>query len=652
MATVILQTDTRIVYQAAPGGDQSFPVTFAFPEPRDLAVFVASAVTTAWSYAGGAVVLPAPVANVTVEIELRVVLERRALFPTSGQFDTDVLNHEVDVIYAALRQQGFNLDQLGAAGVPSFTGAASLSDPLEAMIRNVCLVPATGPFTYGTTLAERVDGASRVKVNGWHDGATADFVHSAQQMRAAFPSLRHVTFVYAWFGDDLRLGHCTITPRVEFAGQVFEPQPWTVGAFDKDTAPVVSKVGPDPAYGATPSDISVLEALAWFRQQGIGVTFYPFILMDVPAGNTLPNREGGTGQPVYPWRGRMFSPNDGSAAARTDIDTFFDRAEGFRAFVLHCANLCVQAGGVDAFCVGTEMVGMTQTRDGANAFPAVERLVGLVNEVRATGCATHIGYAADWTEYHSFRLGGDVFFNMDPLWLICDFVGIDNYMPMSDWRDGEGHADFKAGWFGPTDEAYLRWGVERGELVDWFYASEQDRADQVRTPIVDTWLGQHWIYGQKNLRGWWSSEHRSRIDGVLQPPSPWVPMGKPVWMTEFGAPAVDRAGNQPNVFIDPKSSESFFPYYSRGFRDDFAQRQVLRAFIGHWTADTTFSPVYAGRMVDPDRISVWTWDARPWPTFPLRQDVWSDGENYAYGHWLNGRFPTRLVAGGHRRTEG
>ena len=37
------------------------------------------------------------------------------------------------------------------------------------------------------------------------------------------------------------------------------------------------------------------------------------------------------------------------------------------------------------------------------------------------------------------------------------------------------------------------------------------------------------------------------------------------------------------------------------------------------------------------RSSVWCWDARPYPAFPDFDDVWSDGVNWATGHWLNGR---------------
>lgn len=42
-------------------------------------------------------------------------------------------------------------------------------------------------------------------------------------------------------------------------------------------------------------------------------------------------------------------------------------------------------------------------------------------------------------------------------------------------------------------------------------------------------------------------------------------------------------------------------------------------------------------MVDASRCYIWAWDARPFPAFPLRGDRWSDGANWHYGHWLNGR---------------
>ena len=127
-------------------------------------------------------------------------------------------------------------------------------------------------------------------------------------------------------------------------------------------------------------------------------------------------------------------------------------------------------------------------------------------------------------------------------------------------------------------------------------------------------------------------------------PTAWVPQSKPIWFTEVGCPAVDRGANQPNVFFDPKSSESSLPYYSKGRRDDAMQRAYLEAMLGVFAGDgplgaaaNPVSSVYGGSMVDLSAIHVWTWDARPWPAFPHLTEVWSDGANWERGHWLNGR---------------
>ena len=128
-------------------------------------------------------------------------------------------------------------------------------------------------------------------------------------------------------------------------------------------------------------------------------------------------------------------------------------------------------------------------------------------------------------------------------------------------------------------------------------------------------------------------------------PTAWVPESKPIWFTEFGCPAVDKGSNQPNVFIDPKSSESFAPFFSRRSRDDLIQRRYIQALQSFFDpADEDYiagsnpnSSVYGGRMVDRDRLYVYTWDARPYPAFPYALSVWADGGNWELGHWLTGR---------------
>jgi hypothetical protein len=42
-------------------------------------------------------------------------------------------------------------------------------------------------------------------------------------------------------------------------------------------------------------------------------------------------------------------------------------------------------------------------------------------------------------------------------------------------------------------------------------------------------------------------------------------------------------------------------------------------------------------MVRMNDSASWTWDARPYPFFPERTDVWTDGPNWRLGHWLSGR---------------
>ncbi len=128
-------------------------------------------------------------------------------------------------------------------------------------------------------------------------------------------------------------------------------------------------------------------------------------------------------------------------------------------------------------------------------------------------------------------------------------------------------------------------------------------------------------------------------------PTAWQPQSKPIWLTEIGIPAVDKGPNGPNVFPDPKSSESAYPPFSRGVRDDLVQARGLEAILSRFDpalagfppAYNPISPVYGGRMVDPANVFVWAWDARPFPAFPDFDTVWADGGNWETGHWITGR---------------
>ena len=51
----------------------------------------------------------------------------------------------------------------------------------------------------------------------------------------------------------------------------------------------------------------MVQAIQEMKARGLRVTFYPFILMDVPPGNSLPNpysdNAAEMGQPAFPWPG-------------------------------------------------------------------------------------------------------------------------------------------------------------------------------------------------------------------------------------------------------------------------------------------------------------------------------------------------------------
>lgn len=524
---------------------------------------------------------------------------------------------------------------------------------LEPAIKAVCVIPGATEFGYDPAPRVRVLGAGQAAPENTHMSAErSDWDLSIDELTALCPNLEHVGLVVAWFGIDLRCGQCVVEPRVESAIREIRDTEWEVAGRTRATASVVSQTDGAAAYGGTPSDAAVKAAIADLSARGIAVTLYPFVMMDIPADNTLTDPYTlGTGQPAYPWRGRITcSPAPGvagspdtSADAAAQVSAFMDN--GYREMIVHYAQLAQDAGGVEAFLIGSEMRHLSWVRSGPMSFPFVDALRDLAADVRAiTGPGTKLTYAADWSEYSGIQPAdapGDKIFHLDPLWADAniDAVGIDNYMPLSDWRDGPDHAD---GQDYPSiyELDYLKSNIAGGEGFDWYYASDADRTAGTRSPISDGAYDEPWVFRFKDLVNWWREPHHNRIGGVRQAtPTAWVPESKPIWMTEIGCGAVDKGPNAPNAFGDPKSAEDKRPPFSSGVSDPLVQRQMLRAVHEYWAeaAGNPVSSVYAGRMVDAGRLYLWCWDARPFPAFPGMADIWSDAGNYATGHWLNGR---------------
>ena len=545
----------------------------------------------------------------------------------------------------------------------------------------VAIMPGSGEYALATTQVTRstAPGVSRVANANTPSGKT-DFETSLEVLNDELPNCGAASLIVSWFGDDLRADSCTLRPKVEGTDADGSEMPWTVSGVGRAGADVVPvDAEGKPIYGGTPTDQSVREAITALADSGKSTTFYPFILMDQTQGNTLTDPwTGDTGQPHLPWRGRItlsVAPGqentpDQSAAAEAEVAAFFGAAQpgdftvtadgvdytgpaewSYRRMILHYAHLCASAGGVDAFLIGSEMRSLTQIRGASNSFPAVAQLVQLAADVRSIlGAQVKIGYAADWSEYFGYHPqdgSGDLFYHLDPLWADdnIDFIGIDNYMPLSDWRDEEGEADEDYGSIYNLD--YLKSNIQGGEGYDWFYHTQAAEKIQLRTPITDGEHNEPWVWRVKDITNWWTRSHHERVGGVRnETPTLWLPGSKPIWFTELGCAAVDKGTNQPNKFLDPKSSESSLPKFSNGRRDDYIQRQYLRAMYDYWgdPANNITDAETGVQMIDMSRAHVWAWDARPFPWFPGNVELWSDGGNYPFGHWLNGRASARSLA--------
>ena len=491
--------------------------------------------------------------------------------------------------------------------IPNFTFEVSKSAKIddyngqsaEEMITGVNVIPAAGEFVYDTKVQEHLSGQDvggnwvqagfREYVNKHNPTSEANALLSLNQLEKTCPNLEWVSVVVAWFGDDLDAGLCNVYPAVEFAsGGTTEPDKWSVAGKTRQNATEITKIDGVPRYGGTPDDASLVRYIDEIQSRGKKVMILPMVFMDLDG---------------KPWRGHM----TGTSA---NINNFFTKTDGYNEFINHYANLL--AGKVDAFAIGSELVGLTKVTDVAGNYPAVNQLVTLAGAVKSTmnsgGNVTKITYAADWSEYHHTDGG---WYHLDPLWSSpdIDMIGIDAYFPLTDAPQRNLGYD--------VDEVIAGWS--EGEGYDWYY-SDVNRT--IQTPLSEE-------FAWKNIAWWWSNNH---VNPDLSTTS-WIPQSKKIWFTEYGYPSIDGATNQPNVFYDPTSSDSGFPYHSEGYVDFRAQRNAIVAAEALWENSN---------MVEQKFL--WNWDARPYPYFPYMRDVWSDGGVWATGHWVTGKFGMSSLA--------
>ena len=99
----------------------------------------------------------------------------------------------------------------------------------ESLVRAVTLIPASGEFAYATEVVRREIGeAPRRRRTSTPRPHAADIVVALDRLEACAPKVESVSLVVAWFGDDLRAGHCRIRPGVEVSAKSTTPENWSV----------------------------------------------------------------------------------------------------------------------------------------------------------------------------------------------------------------------------------------------------------------------------------------------------------------------------------------------------------------------------------------------------------------------------------------
>jgi hypothetical protein len=273
----------------------------------------------------------------------------------------------------ALANFGRRLPQLSFEVIRSIDG-------FEQQIEAITIIPGAGEFAYDPTEVVRYAGqGSWLTENTNTLSGASDWSTALDQLTETCPNARRASLVVSWFGTDLRAGSCQIMPKIDNQAKSTSPITWSVAGLDRPSAAIVSMSNGGPAYGGTPNDASVIAAIRDLTARRLKTNFYPFILMDIPAGNSLPDPYGGSAQAPYPWRGRITahvapglpgSP-DKTAAIASEVAAFVGTAQlqnfslagdsvvysgpaewWLRRMILHNAYLCKAAGGVDTFLIG------------------------------------------------------------------------------------------------------------------------------------------------------------------------------------------------------------------------------------------------------------------------------------------------------------
>ncbi|MGC2049935.1 MAG: glycoside hydrolase TIM-barrel-like domain-containing protein [Methylovirgula sp.] len=412
-------------------------------------------------------------------------------------------------------------------------------------INGVNLLPSTGEFIYDTVpyLGQRVTETRFTSINRYANGGPldgtgtiTDYTIALDDLQAQIPDCETVALVIAWFGNSTDASACQIYPSTTYIGGSFQQaggaaDSWRCSGLTQVSRGLIAipQAGDAFIYGGTPSDQSIVRCIQDLKARGLRTVFYPFLLMTA-AGE--------------PWRGRItYNGSDISSAATAAVDGFLGSAATsqfsrdatnltvaysgsptdytYRRMILHYANLCVIAGGVDLFILGSEFRGLETIRGPAWTkagttgsdgnvtwdYPFVAGMMQLADDVRSvfdtagltkdtSGLHNLIAYSADWSDWMGFQHPGEngQWPHLDQLYghSNIDLVSFDSYLPLSDWTTDGGldaicwsdPAPDPSAWppaaaemngLGLTGQpsltsiAYLKANIEGGEKFNWYY---------------------------------------------------------------------------------------------------------------------------------------------------------------------------------------
>ena len=294
--------------------------------------------------------------------------------------------------------------------------------------------------------------------------------------------------------------------------------------------------------------------------------------------------------------------------------------------ILHYAHLCAAAGGRRRL---PDRLGDARAdHDPRAARRPIRRCrpsaIWPPTSASILGAGTKLSYAADWSEYFGHQPGdgsGDVFFHLDPLWADAeiDFVGIDNYMPLSDWRDGCDHA---------RRRRLRRRSTTATTCRRTSPAARASTGSTPATPTAPRRPGRRSPTARPASRG--CSATRTCAPGGRTRTTTARAASRAA-RRRRGSRSRSRSGSPSSAAprsIAARTSRTCSSTRSRRRASCRTSRaagattrssgRYLEATYLWWgePANNPVSPVYGGRMLRVAECAAWTWDARPYPFFP------------------------------------